>query len=231
MKHLIFFIFILGSSFAKADHLGGGEMFYTHLGNNTYRITFVKRFPCSESSMKTEVKLWIYHNTTLLQEVTALQVSESNYQNNVHSPCVSTNQSFCMRKGIFTAEVTLPPVNGNYYVTYQRCCLYSPIGNLDIANTNGLTAYCTIPGAFSNSSPVFNNNPPSIFCRNLHHEFDLSATDPDGDQLVYELMVMKMRSTALKALSSPPSRMSARPGARVAPSRAETRSAEASVLR
>lgn len=203
MKHLILFLFLLCAVTSKADHLGGGEMFYTHLGNNTYRITFVKRFPCTESSMKTDVKLWIYHNSTLLQEVTALQASETVYQNNVHSPCVSTNQSFCMRKGVFTAEVTLPPASGNYYVTYQRCCLYSPIGNLDVANTNGLTAFCTIPGSFSNSSPVFNSNPPSIFCRNLHHEFDLSATDPDGDQLVYELVAPLNGGTYTNTVPSP----------------------------
>jgi gliding motility-associated-like protein len=42
------------------------------------------------------------------------------------------------------------------------------------------------PISYFNNSPVFNNDEPvSSFCIGREYEFDLSATDPDGDSLAY----------------------------------------------
>ena len=38
-----------------------------------------------------------------------------------------------------------------------------------------------------NSSPTFNSSPPVALCLGDEINIDLSATDTDGDELVYEL--------------------------------------------
>jgi len=52
----------------------------------------------------------------------------------------------------------------------------------------GLSLLVRIPGdAFGNSSPRYTELPPVALCLNAPFVFDHSATDPDGNELVYEL--------------------------------------------
>jgi hypothetical protein len=55
---------------------------------------------------------------------------------------------------------------------------------------SGMSVTATIPDpalAANNNSPVFNNYPPTAFCVSFPINFDHSATDADGDSLVYEI--------------------------------------------
>lgn len=96
----------------------------------------------------------------------------------------------CVDESIYTATVTLPPLIGGYYITYQRCCRNISISNLINPNSVGATYWEHIPGpemALINSSPRFTYRPPTYICNNFPIEFDHIATDPDGDSLVYTL--------------------------------------------
>lgn len=45
-----------------------------------------------------------------------------------------------------------------------------------------------VPNVYWNNTPVFNNNEPvQSFCVGREYQFDLSATDPDGDSLSYRI--------------------------------------------
>jgi gliding motility-associated-like protein len=84
--------------------------------------------------------------------------------------------------------VTLQPNAGGYFLVYQRCCRNESILNIFNPGDTGATYMIKIPGsAFNdcNSSPRFNNFPPIVLCTNDPLQFDHSATDPDGDSLVY----------------------------------------------
>ena len=77
----------------------------------------------------------------------------------------------------------------SYHISYQRCCRNVTVNNLRRPQDQGSTYTVEItPLAqeLGNSSPKFNNFPPTVVCKDEPLVFDHSATDPDGDQLVYE---------------------------------------------
>lgn len=88
----------------------------------------------------------------------------------------------------YNFQVLLPSIPGGYDIGWARCCRNNAITN--IANNQGITVTAHVPGSGitgCNSSPVFNQIPPSFLCLNQPFYFDFSATDTDGDSLVYAI--------------------------------------------
>ncbi len=84
----------------------------------------------------------------------------------------------------------MPPGIGACTIAYQRCCRNNSIINIVNAESTGATYWADITDpliAPVNSNPVFNNWPPTFICKNAPFTFDHSATDIDGDSLVYEI--------------------------------------------
>jgi len=107
----------------------------------------------------------------------------------LNNPCIEPPDDFCVQEGTYDFEVDLPISSKPYHVTYQRCCRNWNIANIDDPRNIGSTFTIEITPAAQtvcNSSPDFNDYPPPIICVNQPWLFDHSATDPDGDQLVYE---------------------------------------------
>ncbi len=104
-------------------------------------------------------------------------------------PCLIP-PNVCVQEGIYQFTLDLPiSTTQSYHVTYQRCCRNVTINN--IFNPDQLGATYTIeitPAAqqVCNNSPTFDSFPPTVICGGLPLSFDHSATDADGDQLVYE---------------------------------------------
>lgn len=96
----------------------------------------------------------------------------------------------------YTFEVDLPDNNNGYTAAYQTCCRVAPLMNVynqpggSGGSGTGSTYNCVIPGndqltaTGSNNSPKFAQN-ISIICQNRNFTLDFSATDADGDSLVY----------------------------------------------
>jgi gliding motility-associated-like protein len=71
--------------------------------------------------------------------------------------------------------------------------------------STGATFYANIPGTPSNNSnPVFNLLPPPFICSGLPFVFDHSATDFEGDSLVYELCVPYNGASQNDPMPQPP---------------------------
>lgn len=92
----------------------------------------------------------------------------------------------------FAADIVLPLGQygdpGGFYVTWERCCRSSDVGNIKGAGTSSLVLYAEFPPVSTpNSSPEFNVANGEILCRNKPYTFASGATDPDGDMLRYRL--------------------------------------------
>ncbi len=177
----------------KAAHIIGGELSYTWLGGNQYRLLLDLYRDCAGGGALFDdpVSLFVYEAASgNLHSTLAVSLPPpSNISPDLSDPCLVSPPVLCVEKAEYTALVNLPPLAGGYYVVYQRCCRNNTILNLFDPGATGSTyvAFIPGPGLNSNSSPRFNSLPPLVICRDEELVFDHSATDPDGDELLYAL--------------------------------------------
>lgn len=184
-------LLVLAHFWALATHIIGGEMTYDCLGNNNYKITLKIYRDCYNGQVGFDdpAHIGIFDSQgTLVQTFDAIAPVITNIPPSVNNPCLAFPPNICVEEGVYTFTVNLPPINGGYMLAYQRCCRNNTILNIDTPGDVGATYTAYIPGAIAcNNSPRFNNFPPIALCAGEPLVFDHSASDPDGDSLVYSL--------------------------------------------
>lgn len=191
---LLFFVvaFWLYPISTKATHIVGGELTYKYLGSNVYQIKLELYRDCNSSTPFTSsIKFYFFNSTTLalVDSVSVTFPGPIPIPNNTGNICLTTPPNICVEEAIYTTNKLLPPIAGGYTIVFQKCCRNGTILNVVNPSDNyGATYMATIPGsavASGNSSPEFVNFPPTCICVNEPLVFNHSATDIDGDQLVY----------------------------------------------
>ncbi|MFN5324348.1 MAG: PKD domain-containing protein [Bacteroidota bacterium] len=177
---------------SEATHIVGGELYYTYLGNNNYEIRLTVYRDCFYGVPPFDepayVGVWDANNNLVNTLYLYTNGDSSTVPPIINSPCFIPPTNVCYRVANYRTTVNLPPIAGGYQLTYQRCCRNQTILNIVSPLSTGATLYATIPGTpIQNSNPVFNSLPPPFICSGLAFDFDHSATDADGDSLVYEI--------------------------------------------
>ena len=195
MRFLLAFVIFFSMFEFRASHIIGGDIYYDYLGNNQYRFFITLYRDCNSTGAEYDnpLKLTIYNaGGVLIQDLSVPFPGSVILPLDFNNPCATPPNNICVQRAIYTVVVTLPPTPGGYTVSYQRCCRGPNISNLINPDDAGLTLTTHVPGsetAFTNnSSPRFNNYPPILLCNNEEKIIDHSATDPDGDSLVYGLI-------------------------------------------
>lgn len=205
---LFLLISFLGIAFAaQAAHLIGGEITYSCLGftngdpnsnSNTYEFKINVFRDCQSGGSDFDSPTFIVNmHITVYQGGTqfgvfyldAPDVELIDIEENIGNPCIVVPSNICVEQGVYTFELDLPIVDESYDIVYQRCCRNNTITNILTPEASGSTYTIELtPEAQSscNSSPVFQEYPPAILCVGQEFAYDFSATDEDGDQLVYE---------------------------------------------
>ncbi|HMG14945.1 MAG TPA: PKD domain-containing protein, partial [Saprospiraceae bacterium] len=200
-KHLIIYLvlFVLSISKVSANHIIGGVMSYECLGNNKYKISLKIYRDCKpgNAGFDSPANIGIYRcgntiNCASLGQIDAVQIQHPKILkiNNINTPdypCLDLPPVVCVEEGIYEFTVTLPKSNESYFLAYQRCCRNGTITNIVNSGVTLMVEITPEAQQINNSSPVFNNFPPTLICANELLEFDHSADDKDGDQLVYSL--------------------------------------------
>ena len=97
--------------------------------------------------------------------------------------------ALCITQGIYDTVITFPNNTNGYYVSWQRCCRNGIIQNITVPGSAGMVFYAEIPDpALANSTPVFGSYPKAYMCVSQPNIDNFSATDIDGDVLVYSLI-------------------------------------------
>ncbi len=178
-------------------HIAGAEFFYTCLGNHTYEVTLRFYRDCKDpdgADFDRIIYLYIFNSrgqVHLIREIP--RPMHTNVTPNQLGACLSGTISLCQELAIYKTTVSLPPVIGGYNIAWQRCCRNEAIINLSNPGDAGITFLAHVPGSDElpdgscNSMPRFNGRPPIFVCANRLFQYQMAATDPDGDSLVYRI--------------------------------------------
>lgn len=194
MLRLVLIALLLGiAPHVMATHIVGGEMYYDALGGNQYKITVKLYRDCYSSGAQYDdpLPVTVFNgNGVQLDNINIPFPGSAQLPIQFSNPCIVPPNGICVEEAIYERIVTLPASATGWILSYQRCCRTPSVINLNNPADQGLTLTVEIPPQSMfpvNSSPRFNNIPPLVFCTNDPLIFDHSATDPDGDSLVYSL--------------------------------------------
>lgn len=193
------FLFLIPT--AQSRHIIGGVITYECLGNDDYRFTLKVYRDCNCQNcayFDQEAAIGIYRCGTDVD--CDLMTQGSTYANLYvplgpvtlvempDYPCLIP-PNVCVQEGVYTFTVNLPQSVESYHISYQRCCRNETINNIIAPDETGATYSIEItPEAQSscNNSPTFNSFPPIVICAGQPLQYDHSATDPEGDLLLYK---------------------------------------------
>ena len=224
-KFLFVALFSILSTSSYANHISGGEMIYQYMGPGSspnskfYKIT-LRLFRDNlggGAAMPTSVYIGIFNN----DNSSAIFGSPFNIGITSTISVPVTPPPACMLNpppldysmGTFEFTIELPNNANGYTAAYQTCCRIFPLENVLTQNQpaqgEGSTYICTIPGSNqlasgNNSSPQFRTQLTRV-CYKASFTFDFSATDPDGDSLVYSYCNALNRGNATNSANVNPS--------------------------
>lgn len=207
MKRIVLSV-VLGLFFlsaARATHIVGGEIMYKYLsssgGNTNYRVTlylFVDCRPGTEASISQDrdgsINVFQKNANGTYTRYTSKALTNARtgpiHVSDVKYNCILNKPDVCVDKYIYTVDVSVPNNSNGYIFSFERCCRTNSITNIVNPEQTGATYWTSVPAQSAypvNSSPVFKSMPPNFLCQNAPFSFDHSATDEDGDSLVYDL--------------------------------------------
>ncbi len=183
---------------ANATHIVGGELSYTFLGANNYRITLKLYRDCLNGQPnfgglgegEAILNVTDYNKDQIFQFILGVPVV-SKVPASTNNPCMMWPTGVCVEEGVYTKTVTLPPRTGGYFLTYETCCRNGSVLNLLNPSSQGSKYTSYIPGPELgpfNSSPHFVSYPSLYVCQGKPIVFDHKAFDADGDSLAYSLI-------------------------------------------
>ena len=188
---------LLVPSTLRATHIVGGELNYTCLGDDQYRLELTIFRDCFNGNPNAffddpaAVGLFDASNQLVDNfEIPFDTQLNDTLQPVLSNPCLVVPPNVCVHTTTYTQVVTIPYLPGGYTLAYQRCCRNLTINNIVDPLDSGATYSANISEAAllaCNSNPQFNDWPPLYICVNEPIDFDQSAIDIDGDSLVYRL--------------------------------------------
>lgn len=203
---------------AKADHITGGEMFYslagTANGEIQYNVTLKLYMRCNSGRQfnnPTFVSIFDRESGSRVRDVSVAVARIDRISITNPDPCITNPPPVCYEVGYYEFNVSLPPSFAGYKLVSQVNFRIANIKNLTPGYTQIGAAYTAeIPGNSTNlnypqnSGAHFTGNDLVVVCANNSFSYSFAASDSDGDQLRYSFCeAYRSGSTANNA--APPS--------------------------
>lgn len=176
-----------------ASHIIGGEISYKCLGGDQFEITLDLFRDCRPGTAAFDANTYIDVFNDFGIRVLNLSVTPefiADVPADVGDPCLYVPDDICVETARYKVTANLSDYGGGYQIVYQRCCRNSTISNIASPDSTGATYTIYLSDKARdecNSSPVFGAYPPVFICVNKPINYVHSATDAEGDSLVYKL--------------------------------------------
>ncbi|MFT2008991.1 gliding motility-associated C-terminal domain-containing protein [Pontibacter sp. 13R65] len=203
MQKILLAVFIIFFTFTlqiNGTHLVGGDFNLQHVNGYNYSLSLNLYFDAINGlpgAKDPTLKVSIFEKGTNVRVQDLLMPLRS------ETPMNYTN-TFCSSVNIKTTKmyyevpVYLDPAiykhAEGYYAVWERCCRNNYINNIENSAGAGQTFYMEFPAVvqkgvpFVNSSPLL-PTPPSVYaCTDELFTYNFGGRDPDGDELVYDLV-------------------------------------------
>ena len=189
-----------GVVLAHANHITGGEMFYTFEGmsggNYMYKVTLKLYRDCNSGGAQLDnaapiavfdnnSSVMVWNQSITMKEKKTLQIVSPD-------PCILNPPTVCYEVGFYEFTVSLPAAADGYTITYQRCCRIAGITNLISSSSVGATYTAQVPGTKqdnahpNNNSARFLGKDTVVVCANSPMSYSFAAEDADpSDELRY----------------------------------------------
>ena len=199
-KFVILSAIILSNFVARADHITGGEMFYTYRGltssgDHSYSVTLKFFMRCNSGRQFYNPAIISIFNRKTADLVVTMDVPLASQQSisiRNPDPCITNPPPVCYEVGFFEFTIALPPTPDGYKLASQVTYRIAGINNLaGGSNQVGATYTAEIPGTGAvksgpaNTSAIFTGSDLVIVCADNPFTYSFEAVDKDGDQLRY----------------------------------------------
>jgi gliding motility-associated-like protein len=219
MKRFIAFsIFLAGFHLAAmADHITGGEMFYTYMGKNgseNQYLVILKLFMRCNSGRRfndpTTVAVFDRLSSVRIKDISVPLTRQENIRLNNSNPCITNPPDVCYDVAYYEFTISLPSNENGYLLASQVNYRISGINNLSNGYGQiGATYTAEIPGTShaetttENNSAHFTGSDLVIVCASNSFSYSFAADDADGDELRYSFCEAYVSGTTGTNVSPP----------------------------
>jgi gliding motility-associated-like protein len=196
---LVLMVMFGKTSFAR--HIVGGEIFYECLGpgssmnTRNYRLTMKIYRDCegggADFDNPAEIGIYSYIGGvySFVKQIDVVHGGVTNLMTS-ENPCLILPPNVCVEETSYIINlINMPIIQGSYIASWQRCCRNNSINNIIAPHNTGATYTIEITEEAQrtcNNGPRFDEFPPIGICVNDPINFDHSATDKEGDEIIYE---------------------------------------------
>jgi gliding motility-associated-like protein len=224
LRRILLLLLAVTKSFSSyASHIFGGELLYSHLSGNTYKITLTLYADCGapisifNTLYTSSPLLLIYDNASpydsfrLSPEVLGLEVSPVCTAQLMNTACNGGSLPG-VRKFVYAYTVALPGPSSKWRFIFTGDMGASFTGRSNnISNINNwgggsiMQLEATLNNTLSpNSSPLYSSVPTPYYCLGVESEYNQGAIDPDGDSLAFSMVPGIEASTGASVAYIPP---------------------------
>jgi gliding motility-associated-like protein len=183
---------------ASADHITGGEMFYSYSGFSNglhnYTVTLKLFMRCNSGRQFPDpaiVSIFDKGNFSRVQNVSVAISQRETIAITNPDPCISNPPQVCYEVAYYSFSVSLPASAAGYTMACEVNYRIRGINNLSAGSQVGATYTSEIPGTSpitsgaTNNSAAFTGSDLVVVCAGNYFSYSFAAQDVDGDLLNY----------------------------------------------